>query len=69
MAKDVSPISEKFDPSLNNLQKPMYTIFNVSGNLTNDEANSNLVPPKALINQNVFTHHHPPIQNFIYLKW
>jgi len=61
-------MSEKIDPSLNNHQKPMYTIFNVSGNFTNDETNNNLVPPKAPINQNVFTHHHPPIQNFITLK-
>jgi hypothetical protein len=31
----------------------------------NDETNNNLVPPKAPFNQIVFTHHHPPIQNFI----
>jgi len=57
-------MSEKIDPSLNNLQKPMYTIFNVSGNFMNDETNNNLVPPKAPFNQNVFTHH----QAFLYTE-
>jgi hypothetical protein len=27
MAKDASPMNEKNDPSLNNIQKPMYTWF------------------------------------------
>jgi hypothetical protein len=65
MAKDVSPMNEKIDPFLNNIQKSMYKIFNVGGNFMNDEANNNLITPKAPINQSVFTHHHPPIQNLI----
>ncbi len=58
-------MNEKIDSSLNNIQKPMYTIFDVGGNFMNDETNNNVITPKAPINQSVFTHHDPPIQNLI----
>ncbi len=54
---------EDFDPSMNNVIKPKYMIFNVGGSFTNDEVDNNPITPKckAQINQNVFTRHHPPL--------
>jgi hypothetical protein len=54
---------EDFDPSMNNVIKPKYMIFNVGGSFMNDEVDNSPITPKckAQINQNVFTHHHPPL--------
>jgi hypothetical protein len=58
-----TPMLEDFDPSMNNVIKPKYMIFNVGGSFTNDEVDNNPITPKckAQINQNVFTRHHPPL--------
>ncbi len=60
---------EDFDPSMNNFIKPKYIIFNVGVSFMNDEVENNPITPKceAQINQNVFTHHHPPLQNLVTL--